>query len=95
MHRVNIHIQNIRIARRGRRPTPIALAAETVLVARDIVGALSPPVRCGSVDDSLAGSFGGEDHPAERIATLCVRLDGSYAVDVEVGGGGGQEGGHC
>lgn len=95
MHRIEIHLQNINIVRRRLRPTPIALAAEPVLVARDIVGALPPPVGRGSFDDSLAGRLGREDHPAERVAALGVRLDGLYAVDVEVGIGGGQEGGCC
>lgn len=92
MHRIDVHLQNINIARRRLRPAPIALTAETVLVARDIVGALPPPVGRGSSDDSLAGRIGGEDHPAERVAALGVGFDGLHAVDVKVGGGGGKQG---
>ena len=95
MHGIEVHLQNINITRRRLRPAPIALAAETVFVPRDIVGALPPPVSRGSLDDSVAGRFGREDHPAERGATLSVGLDGFYAVDVEVGVGGGQEDGCC
>jgi len=81
MHRIKIHLQNINIARRRLRPTPIALAAEPVLVSGDIIGALPPPVGRGAFDDSLAGRLGREDHPAERIATLGIRLDEFHAVD--------------
>ena len=95
MHRIQIHLQNINIARRRLRPTPVALAAETVFIPRDIVGALPPPVGRGSFHDSLAGRLGREDHPAERVAALGVGFDGFHAVDVEVGGGGGKEGGCC
>lgn len=93
MHGIEVHLQNINIARRRLRPAPIALAAETVLVPRDIVGALPPSVGRGSFDDSVAGRFGREDHPAKRGAALSVGLDGLHAVDVKVGVCGGQEGG--